>query len=103
MSMEMYNSVCKHEFVDIKTDIGTMRDDVAAIKSRVYNGYGKSIVDIEKKVDELEQQITRRMNTVETRLWGVFIGIFMILLAQLVPQFLPVRVAENPVAVVRAE
>lgn len=99
--MNMYNSICKHEFDSIKSDVAEVHKDITLIKTKVYNGYGQSITAIEEKVDELEKQINKRMNTVESRLWGVFIGIFMILLAQLVPQFIPDKVVRDPVVIVR--
>jgi hypothetical protein len=87
----MYNSVCKHEFDGIKTDCQYIKDDVSAIKTKVYNGFGDSIFEIKKDLEELKKQQDKSDN----RQWATLIGLFMILAAILVPKLIPDRPAHD--------
>ena len=101
MSREMYDSVCKPEFEGIKSDCSHIKDDIGKIKEKVFNGFGESISRTERKVDDLEKQVDKRMNRLDARMWGLFIGIFMMLLAQIIPQFLHAEEVQDPVIVER--
>ena len=87
MSHEMYDSVCKHEFDGLRVDCQGIRNDISAIKTKVYNGFGDSIVEIKKDLEELRKQQDKSDN----RQWATLIGLFMILAAILVPKLIPER------------